>query len=389
MRTSIALAALAAGMTFAVIPASAQKVYKLKAGFVTINDSNHFVADFLKKELAKTTNGRIDVQVFPAAQLGRIPRQLEGLQLGTQEAFLVPPGFFVGIDQSFQVPDAPGRVRRYQPSVPHDEPSAVPREVPQPAAEGWLRRQGHLVLRRYLDRHDQALQEAQRPEGPENPSARLQDGKRTGRHARRHRGAHALQRSPARHAARHHRWRPKRHHRHVSLQVLYRRETRHADRRRPHSLRRMDEQCLPPEAARRPQAGDRRCVREGHAARRPVGRRDDPTGGEGLGQGRHGPSSVGRRSGGNAPPRLPAGRQDARRQPQDQGHVRADERGDRRNAAEKNKPRTRYRRHPGQAGRGCFRLGSPADQADDFGSESVGRRTRIGPTGRQFDTWRR
>jgi TRAP-type C4-dicarboxylate transport system substrate-binding protein len=108
MRTSIALAALAAGMTFAVIPASAQKVYKLKAGFVTINDSNHFVADFLKKELAKTTNGRIDVQVFPAAQLGRIPRQLEGLQLGTQEAFLVPPGFFVGIDQSFQVPDAPG-----------------------------------------------------------------------------------------------------------------------------------------------------------------------------------------------------------------------------------------------------------------------------------------
>lgn len=107
-RTSITLAALAAGMAFAVVPASAQKVYKLKAGFVTINDSNHYAANFLKKELAKTTNGRIDVGVFPAAQLGRIPRQLEGIQLGTQEAFLIPPGFFVGIDQSFQVPDAPG-----------------------------------------------------------------------------------------------------------------------------------------------------------------------------------------------------------------------------------------------------------------------------------------
>ena len=107
-RTTLALSAILAGTAFMIAPASAQKTYKLKAGFVTVNDSNHFAANFLKEELAKTTNGRIEVQVYPAAQLGRIPRQLEGIQLGTQEAFLIPPGFFVGIDPSFQVPDAPG-----------------------------------------------------------------------------------------------------------------------------------------------------------------------------------------------------------------------------------------------------------------------------------------
>ena len=46
--------------------------------------------------------------VFPAGQLGKIPRQIEGIQLGTQEAFNIPPGFFIGIDQAFMVTDAPG-----------------------------------------------------------------------------------------------------------------------------------------------------------------------------------------------------------------------------------------------------------------------------------------
>jgi len=61
----------------------------------------------MRSELAKTTGGRIKVRVFPAAQLGKIPRQIEGIQLGTQEAFITPPGFLVGIDPAFQTPDAP------------------------------------------------------------------------------------------------------------------------------------------------------------------------------------------------------------------------------------------------------------------------------------------
>ena len=46
-------------------------------------------------------------QVFPAGQLGPIPRLIEGVQLGTIEAFMTPPEFFVGIDPRFQVLSAP------------------------------------------------------------------------------------------------------------------------------------------------------------------------------------------------------------------------------------------------------------------------------------------
>jgi len=65
-------------------------------------------SEFFKKEIEKRTNGRIKVKIFPAAQLGKIPRQIEGIQLGTQEVFHTPPGFFVGINPAFQVVDAPG-----------------------------------------------------------------------------------------------------------------------------------------------------------------------------------------------------------------------------------------------------------------------------------------
>jgi TRAP-type C4-dicarboxylate transport system substrate-binding protein len=104
---STAMAAtLAAGL--AITPAQAQKTYTMKIGFVTINDSNHMQANWLKKEIEAKSAGRIKVGVFPAAQLGKIPRQIEGIQLGTQEAFNIPPGFFIGINRAFMVTDAPG-----------------------------------------------------------------------------------------------------------------------------------------------------------------------------------------------------------------------------------------------------------------------------------------
>ena len=87
-------------------PAQA-KTYNMKIGMVTINDSNHFSANWMKKEIEAKSNGRIKVGVFPAAQLGKIPRQIEAIQLGTQEVFMIPPGFFIGIDKRFMVTDAP------------------------------------------------------------------------------------------------------------------------------------------------------------------------------------------------------------------------------------------------------------------------------------------
>ena len=84
------------------------KTYDLKIGFASINGPQHRSSEYFKKEIEKRTNGRFKVRLFPAAQLGKIPRQIEGVQLGTQEAFHTPPGFFVGIHQGFMALDAPG-----------------------------------------------------------------------------------------------------------------------------------------------------------------------------------------------------------------------------------------------------------------------------------------
>ena len=110
MRNLARVPLAAAGVLAAIAawPAAAQETYEIKIGFVTINDSNHRSSELLKAALEKRTGGKLKVKIFPAAQLGIIPRQLEGIQLGTQAFFFTPPGFFQGVNPAFQAPDAPG-----------------------------------------------------------------------------------------------------------------------------------------------------------------------------------------------------------------------------------------------------------------------------------------
>jgi TRAP-type C4-dicarboxylate transport system substrate-binding protein len=105
MNAFVSTVALGAAMALAPA-ASAQTVMKI--GFATINDGQHKSALWIEKEVEKRTGGSIDVQVYPAAQLGKIPRQIEGVLFGTQEAFISPPGFFKGLNPAFAAPDAPG-----------------------------------------------------------------------------------------------------------------------------------------------------------------------------------------------------------------------------------------------------------------------------------------
>ena len=102
------LSTVALGALVALAPAEASAATVLKIGFATINDGQHKSALWIEKEVEKRTGGSIDVQVYPAAQLGKIPRQIEGVLLGTQEAFISPPGFFKGLNPAFAAPDAPG-----------------------------------------------------------------------------------------------------------------------------------------------------------------------------------------------------------------------------------------------------------------------------------------
>lgn len=113
-RLIIASTALAMTAALSAAPAIAQKTYSMKIGLVAVNDSTHRQADWLKKKIEAKSANRIKVGVFPGGQLGKIPRQIEGIQLGTQEAFNGPPGFFVGINRAFMVTDAPGLFKDIQ-----------------------------------------------------------------------------------------------------------------------------------------------------------------------------------------------------------------------------------------------------------------------------------
>ncbi len=77
--------------------------FTLKFGLVTRGDMQNVYADKLKEVLEAKSKGRIEVKVFPASQLGTPQAQIEGLQLGTIEAFMVPSDFFVGVDSRFGV----------------------------------------------------------------------------------------------------------------------------------------------------------------------------------------------------------------------------------------------------------------------------------------------
>ncbi len=91
--------ALAAGAALA-LPSQASE-FTMKIGFATMNDIQHQWGTWMKEALEAGSKGRIAVQLFPRNQLGTIASQIEGLQLGTVEAFTAPADFFAGIDPRF------------------------------------------------------------------------------------------------------------------------------------------------------------------------------------------------------------------------------------------------------------------------------------------------
>jgi TRAP-type C4-dicarboxylate transport system substrate-binding protein len=106
-----AFAAAALGLSLATAGAQAQtKPYVMKITLPTLNDTIHQVAKNYAAALTKDTGGRIKVEVYPASQLGSIARQIEGVQFGSIQCAMIPPEFFVGVDERFEVMAAPGLV---------------------------------------------------------------------------------------------------------------------------------------------------------------------------------------------------------------------------------------------------------------------------------------
>ncbi len=115
-RHCVTRAAVTAGMivlssTLALNAALAQdKTYTMKMTLPTLNDPSYFFAKNYAAALEKDSGGRIKTEIYPASQLGSIPRQIEGTQFGAIQCALIPPEFFVGVDERFEVMAAPGLV---------------------------------------------------------------------------------------------------------------------------------------------------------------------------------------------------------------------------------------------------------------------------------------
>ena len=105
--TARGVLALALAACFTGVQAQ-QKVITMKASSVSLNDINHEYFKVLKAALESKSNGRIKLDIFPAGQLGPLPRTIEGVTLGTIDLDQPAMGFLVGLDPRFVVFDAPG-----------------------------------------------------------------------------------------------------------------------------------------------------------------------------------------------------------------------------------------------------------------------------------------
>jgi len=72
--------------------------YTMKLGLSSAEDSEHASARAIKAAVEDATKGKVEVQLFPRGQLGSQSASIQGLQLGTVEAFITPGDFYAGID---------------------------------------------------------------------------------------------------------------------------------------------------------------------------------------------------------------------------------------------------------------------------------------------------
>lgn len=110
LTTAIALAPLA----------SAQAQTTMKLASATINDVQHEWQKVFAKELEARVGGAVKTEIYPASQLGAIPRLAEGVLLGTIEAFTTPTSFMTNVDPRFQAFDVPGLFK-----TPQDVQAAI------------------------------------------------------------------------------------------------------------------------------------------------------------------------------------------------------------------------------------------------------------------------
>src|SRR5262249_16328575 len=96
--------------------AADDKTYVMKLGTATINESQHEWCKRFAAMVEKDSGGRIKAEIYPASQLGPIPREIEGVQFGAIQGYVGPPEFLAGVDERYEVVSAPGLIA----DLPHE-----------------------------------------------------------------------------------------------------------------------------------------------------------------------------------------------------------------------------------------------------------------------------
>jgi TRAP-type C4-dicarboxylate transport system substrate-binding protein len=109
-RQFLPLLALALGVATGPAFAADEQPIVMKMSTATLNDIQHeWIKEFVAA-VEKDSGGRIKGEIYPASQLGTIPRQIEGTQFGSIQGWVGPPEFLVGVDARYEVMSAPGIV---------------------------------------------------------------------------------------------------------------------------------------------------------------------------------------------------------------------------------------------------------------------------------------
>src|ERR1700728_2009225 len=112
-RGPIAAAAIALTLSLVMTFGSARaddKTYVMKIGTPTVNDTPENFVRLFGPMVEKDSGGRIKIELYSASKLGPMAREIEGMQFGSIECAIIPPEFFVGVDESFELSATPGLV---------------------------------------------------------------------------------------------------------------------------------------------------------------------------------------------------------------------------------------------------------------------------------------
>src|SRR6202000_2148540 len=101
------------------------KTYVMKFTLPTVNEAQHQFAKNYAAAVERDSGGRIKTEIYPASQLGSIPRQIEGVQFGAIQCAVIPPEFYVGVDERFEVMAAPGLVDSHEHALRLSQDPAV------------------------------------------------------------------------------------------------------------------------------------------------------------------------------------------------------------------------------------------------------------------------